>query len=178
MSFHKLRLLVFSSLINCYLCGHVVLVDRFTFTVDDPGLFASQSAFLEKESNRSYFSGHLIFNRVINELTLVSSMDIMRPPSIELRLYSVKLNLCSVLNNGYKNKFIRIFYNSYANFLNAKPKCPLKPNFNYTLTRAYMDEELLPELLPECTYRVKMSFQQQSKLLGHMQIDGRVLIKH
>ncbi|XP_016978110.1 uncharacterized protein LOC108043810 [Drosophila rhopaloa] len=177
MSFHKLCLLVLASLINCYLCAHVVHVDRFIFTVDDHDLFVSQSAFLEQESNRSYLSGHMMINRLINDLTLVSSMDILRPPRPEMRLYNVKLNFCSILNNGYKNKFIRMLYNNYAEFLNAKPKCPLKPNFNYTLTRAYVDEDMLPDLLPECSYRMKMSFQQKSKLLAHIQFDGRLLVK-
>ncbi|XP_017068041.1 uncharacterized protein LOC108105812 [Drosophila eugracilis] len=178
MSLHKLSLLVLSSLINCYLCGHVVYVDRFTFTADDHDLFLSQNAIIEQESNRSYLSGHMMINRLINDLTVVSSMDILRPPRPEMRLYNVKLNFCSVLNNGYKNKFIRMLYNSYADFLNSKPKCPLKPNFNYSLTRAYIDEQLIPDLLPECTYRLKMSFQHKSKLLAHMQIDGKLLVKH
>ncbi|XP_016961929.1 uncharacterized protein LOC108032560 [Drosophila biarmipes] len=177
MSFHQLRLLVFSSLINCFLCAHVVFVDRFSFIVDDHDLFLSQSAVLEQESNRSYISGNMMINRLVNDLTLVSSMDIKRPSRPEMRLYSVKLNFCSILNNGYKNRFIRMLYNNYAQFLNTKPKCPLKPNFNYTLTRAYVDEEMLPDLLPECTYRMKMSFQQKSKQLAHMQIDGRLLTK-
>ncbi|XP_016998307.2 uncharacterized protein [Drosophila takahashii] len=175
MSFHKLSLLVFSSLINCFLGAHVVYVDRFTFNVDDHDLFLSQSAVLEQESNRSYLSGHMMINRLINDLILVSSMDVMRPKRPEMRLYSVKLNFCSVLNNGYKNKFIRMLYNNYAEFLNTKPKCPLKPNFNYSLTRAYVDEDMLPDLLPECTFRLKMSFHHKSKLLAHMQTDGKLI---
>ncbi|XP_017132346.1 uncharacterized protein LOC108149359 [Drosophila elegans] len=178
MSFHKLSLLVFGLLANCFLCAHVVHVDRFVFTVDVQDLFVSQSAFLEQEYNRSYFSGHIMINRPINELTLLSSMDILRPPRPEMRLYNVKLNFCSIFNNGYKNKFIKMMYNNYADFLNTKPKCPLKANYNYTLTRAYIDEALLPDLLPECTYRMKMAFQHKSKLLAHMQVDGRLLVKH
>jgi len=127
MSFRKLSLLVFSSLINCFFSAHVVLVDRFTFIVDDHDLFLSQSAVVEQESNRSYLSGHIVINRLVNDLTLVSSMDIMRPPRPDMRLYTVKLNFCSILNNAYKNRFIRMLYNNYAEFLNTKPKCPLKP---------------------------------------------------
>ncbi|KAI8042608.1 hypothetical protein M5D96_003921, partial [Drosophila gunungcola] len=129
-------LLVFGLLVNCFLCAHVVHVDRFVFTVDVQDLFVSQSAFLEQESNRSYFSGHIMINRPINELTLLSSIDILRPSRPEMRLYN---------------------------------------NYNYTLTRAYIDEALLPDLLPECTYRMKMAFQHKSKLLAHMQVDGRLL---
>ncbi|EDV58667.1 uncharacterized protein LOC6542009 [Drosophila erecta] len=177
MSFHKLRLLVFSSLVNWSLCAHVVFVDRFTFTVDDRDLFLSQSAVVEQDGNRSYLSGHMVINRLVNDLILTSSMDITRPHRPELRLYNVQLNFCSVLNNGYKNKFIRLLYNNYAEFLNTKPKCPLRPNFNYSLHRAYIDEAMLPDLLPECTYRMKMSFKNKSKLLAHMQIEGKLRTK-
>ncbi|XP_020809484.1 uncharacterized protein LOC110185128 [Drosophila serrata] len=177
MSLLKLNLLVLSLIPDSCLCAHIVLLDRFTFTVDDHALFLSQSAVLEQEQNRSYLSGHMLINRLVNDITLSSTMDIIRPRRPEMRLYTVKLNFCSVLNNGYKNKFIRTLYNNYAGFLNTKPKCPLKPNFNYSLTRAYVDEDLLPDLLPECTYRFRATFEQKSKLLAHMQLDGRLVAK-
>ncbi|KAH8292835.1 hypothetical protein KR054_011948 [Drosophila jambulina] len=172
-----LNLLALSWMAEHCLCAMVVHLDRFTFTVDDHALFLSQSAVLEQEQNRSYLSGHIVINRLVNDITLSSSMDIIRPRRPEIRLYNVKLNFCSVLNNGYKNKFIRMIYNNYAGFLNTKPKCPLKPNLNYSLTRAYVDEDLLPDLLPECTYRFRAAFEQKSKLLAHMQIDGRLIAK-
>ncbi|KAH8340555.1 uncharacterized protein [Drosophila kikkawai] len=177
MSLLKLKLLVLSWMAERCLSAQVVHLDRFTFTVDDHALFLSQSAVLEQEHNRSYLSGHMMINRLVNDITLTSSMDIIRPRRPEMRLYNVKLNFCSVLNNGYKNKFIRLLYNNYAGFLNTKPKCPLKPNFNYSLTRAFVDEDLLPDLLPECTYRFRASFEQKSKPLAHMQLDGRLVAK-
>ncbi|KAH8412544.1 hypothetical protein KR009_002932 [Drosophila setifemur] len=178
MSLLKINLLVLGWLVDCYICSpHIVSLDRFTFVADDRDLFISHSASLEQVNNRSYMSGHIMINRLLNDITLVSSMDIIRPHRPEMRLYNVKLNFCSVLNNGYKNRFIKTLYNTYAEFLNYKPKCPLKPNFNYSLTRAYVDEDILPDLLPECSYRLKMIFQLKSKLLAHMQLDGRLITK-
>ncbi|KAH8266599.1 hypothetical protein KR018_002933 [Drosophila ironensis] len=176
MSQLRVNLFVLSGLVHCCMCAHVVYLDRFTFVADDHDLFLSHSTVLEQVHNRSYMSGHMVISRLINDITLVSSMDIIRPHRPEMRLYNVKLDFCSVLNNGYKNKFIKTIYNSYAEFLNTKPKCPLKPNFNYSLTRAYIDETIIPDLLPESTYRFKIAFQHKSKQLAHMLLDGRLLI--
>ncbi|XP_022231926.2 uncharacterized protein LOC111080556 [Drosophila obscura] len=174
MSLLRLYLLVVGGYFSCCLAAYVLRVDNFTFVVDDPTIILSQSAFAEQEQNRSYLSGHMIFNRSLNEIMLRASMNISRPRLPELRLFDVKLNVCHVISNVYKNRFVKIFYNSYASFLNNKPLCPIKTNFNYTLTRAYLNEEVLPELLPQCSFCMKLIFHHKSKPLAHMQLDGRL----
>ncbi|XP_034670247.1 uncharacterized protein LOC117902764 [Drosophila subobscura] len=173
MSLLRLYLVV-GGYFSCCLAAYVLHVDYFTFVVDDAKVIVSQSAFVEQEQNRSYLSGHLIFNRSLNEITMRSSMNISRSRMPEVRLFDVKLNVCHVISNVYRNRFVRIFYNSFASFVNAKPVCPIKPNFNYTLTRAYLNEEVLPELLPQCSFRMNLNFQHKSKPLAHMQLDGRL----
>ncbi|XP_017105568.2 uncharacterized protein [Drosophila bipectinata] len=173
----KLKLFVLSLLVESYICLQVVRLDRFTFDADDPSLFVSHLALLDQGYNRSYLTGHVVLTRDLNELLITSSMDIIRPHRPEMRLYKVTLNFCSILTNAYKNKFIKTMYHGFATFLDVRPKCPLKANLNYSYARAYIDEKLIPNLIPDCTYRLKMSFQQKSKQLAHMQLDGRLITK-
>ncbi|KAH8328520.1 hypothetical protein KR067_010359 [Drosophila pandora] len=173
----KLELFVLGFLVESCICPQVVKLDRFTFDPDDPSLFVSESAILDQDYNRSYISGHVVLTRELNDLMITSSMDIIRSHRPEMRLYKVTLNFCSILNNAYKNKFVKTLYHSFAAFLNTRPKCPLKANFNYSFERAYVDEKLIPSLIPDCTYRLKMSFQLKSKQLAHMQLDGRYMSK-
>ncbi|XP_002132312.2 uncharacterized protein [Drosophila pseudoobscura] len=170
----RLYLLAVGGYFGCCLASYVLQVDLFSFAVDDPAIIVSQSAYVEQEQNRSYLSGHLIFNKTVNEITMRSSMNISRPRLPEVRLFDVKLNVCQMISNGYKNRFVRVFYNSYASFVNTRPACPIKANFNYTLTRAYLNEKVLPELLPQCIFRMQLVFQHQSKPLAHMQLNGRL----
>lgn len=137
----KLKLFVLSFLVESCICPQVVKLDRFTFDPDDPSLFVSESAILDQDYNRSYISGHVVLTRELNDLMITSSMDIIRSHRPEMRLYKVTLNFCSILNNAYKNKFVKTLYHSFAAFLNTRPKCPLKAVSENPYSLAYISEQ-------------------------------------
>ncbi|EDW76080.2 uncharacterized protein Dwil_GK19054 [Drosophila willistoni] len=166
--------IIFVSCLSCCLAAYLVRVDHFNFHVDDPLIILSQSAFIEQDVNRSYLSGHLLFSEPLKDIILQTSLDINRPKLPRMRLFDVRLEICHIMNNGYKNKFVRQFYNNFASFVNENATCPLKPHFNYTLNRAYVNDDVFPDFLPECTYRMKLIFQHKSKTLAHIQLDGRL----
>ncbi|KAH8404938.1 hypothetical protein KR222_011061, partial [Zaprionus bogoriensis] len=153
---------------------YLVRVDQFSFVPDDRDCVISQSSFVEQEGNRSYLSGHLMVSRPLNEITMLASMDMMRPKFQRIRLFENKLEFCSFSANAYRSKFMRQLYNNYVSFLNTPPVCPLKANFNYTLHRAFVDDRFLPDFLPECSYLMKVEFQHKSKRLAHMLFSGHI----
>ncbi|XP_064553563.1 uncharacterized protein LOC135438932, partial [Drosophila montana] len=172
--FHMIRIIIFFFNFNCALAEYLVRVDQFNFEVGDRELILSQSASIEQDGNRSYLSGHLIVAKPINEISMLASMDISRHNLPRVHLFDTKMNLCSFLNNEYKSKFVQQFYNRYVNFINVRPRCPLQANVNYSLQRSYIDERMLPELLPECSYFFKLEFRNKTKHLAQVHISGHI----
>ncbi|XP_030556138.1 uncharacterized protein LOC115759356 [Drosophila novamexicana] len=166
--------LVIIFLLSSALAEYLVRVDQFNFEVGDRELIVSQSASIEQDGNRSYLSGHLIVAKPINEISMLASMDISRPSLPRVRLFATKMDLCSFFNNDYKSKFVQQFYNRYVNFINVRPRCPLQANVNYSLQRSYIDERILPELLPECSYFLKLEFRNKTKHLAQVLISGHI----
>lgn len=176
---------------------YVVTVDRFVFTPIDRELIPSQSATIEHVGNRSYLSGHLYLGRSVDNVIALASLEISRPNLPRVRLFNSKFDVCSFLKNTYKSKFLQQFHYRFVTFTNVQPSCPLKPvsrvfgtNFqslfvycitnlcfqhlNYTLERSYIDERILPELLPECSYFFNVEFREKTKPLANLHISGQL----
>lgn len=105
---------------------YVIRVDKFDFVADDREWLISQSSFVEQEGNRSYLSGHLVLSRPVPEITMIASLDMLRPKFQSIRLFENKLEFCTFSANAYRSKFLRQIYNNYVSFLNTPPVCPLK----------------------------------------------------
>ncbi|XP_017857666.1 PREDICTED: uncharacterized protein LOC108610222 [Drosophila arizonae] len=153
---------------------YVVSVDRFVFTPIDRELIPSQSATIEHVGNRSYLSGHLYLGRSVDNVIALASLEISRPNLPRVRLFNSKFDVCSFLKNTYKSKFLQQFHYRFVNFINVQPSCPLKPHLNYTLERSYIDERILPELLPECSYFFNVEFREKTKPLANLHISGQL----
>ncbi|EDV94077.1 uncharacterized protein LOC6570042 [Drosophila grimshawi] len=153
---------------------YVVLVDHFDFEPVDRELIVSNSAFIEQEGNRSYISGHLQLGRTLNEIIMLTSMDISRPRLPRVRLFDTKLDLCAFLNNAYRSKFVRHFYKRFVNFVNIQPTCPIQAHINYSLTRSYLDESVLPELLPACSYFLKVEIRNRTSRFAIIHLSGYI----
>ncbi|KAH8378055.1 hypothetical protein KR093_008790, partial [Drosophila rubida] len=164
----------FLIIISSVLSDYVIRINRFEFRIEDHELIISQSSIVEQDSNRSYLSGHLIFSRSLSDIQLFTTMDIQRPKVSRMRLFEKKMDLCAFLSNNYRSKFVRQLYINYMAFINERPKCPLKPNFNYTLHRAYVDDGNLPGFLPECHFFMKLEFSHKSKRIANMVFTGEL----
>ncbi|XP_023163968.1 uncharacterized protein LOC111594752 [Drosophila hydei] len=160
--------------LDCAQAEYVVSVDSFVFDPIDREVVLSQSATIEHVGNRSYLSGHLYLGRAVDNLIALGSLEISRPKLPRVRLFNSKFDLCGFLKNDYKSKFLQQFHYRFVTFTNVRPLCPLKPHLNYTLERSYLDERILPELLPECSYFLNVEFLEKAKRLAEMHISGQL----
>ncbi|XP_030377778.1 uncharacterized protein LOC115626538 [Scaptodrosophila lebanonensis] len=154
--------------------GYDIRIHIFDFRVDDSEIILSNAFKLEQELDRSYVSGYLMFSQQLEPINMVAVLNVTRSHMPSLRMFNTQIDACRMLNNGYKNKFVKQIYNTFFTFVNTRPKCPLKANFNYTLTRAYVDEKLFPDFLPDCNISISLQFEHKSKSLALLNISGRL----
>ncbi|XP_030079093.1 uncharacterized protein LOC115482927 [Drosophila hydei] len=115
--------------------------------------------------NRSTISIALILKREIDKMDLETSLDVIRTGKQIMRLYQIRLDACQFLTTIHKNRIFNLFANSVNKGSNGYLRCPLKPNFNYTLVNWYMDEKYFPNYVPECNFRVSTKFYSHSKMI-------------
>ncbi|KAH8415236.1 hypothetical protein KR215_009980, partial [Drosophila sulfurigaster] len=164
----------FLLLISSVYSEYLIRVNRFDFRTEDHELITSQGSFVVQDGNRSYLYGHLIFSRPFDDIQLLTTMDIQRQKKQRMRLFEKKMDMCSFFGNHYRSKFVQQLHHNYMSYLNEKPKCPLKANFNYSLYRAYVDDSYLPEFIPECRFFMKLEFSHKTKRVANMFFNGEL----
>ncbi|XP_017854157.2 uncharacterized protein LOC108607689 [Drosophila busckii] len=104
-------------------------------------------------NNRSYLSTQLILKRIITDMDIKLTVDLIKPNNRTVRLINVRTNACDFLEKINKNLLFNILKNTLSKHLSGSLKCPFKPFFNYTLNNLFIDEKDFPSYVPECKIR-------------------------
>ncbi|XP_075151074.1 uncharacterized protein LOC142225180 [Haematobia irritans] len=82
------------------------------------------------------------------------------------------LDACDLLNFISKNKIVALYMKNFRKYLNVMPKCPLKKDFNYTLTGYKLE---IPLYIPEGDAKTIHQIIYENKLSGQIVVFGRVV---
>ncbi|KAH8246578.1 hypothetical protein KR032_008880 [Drosophila birchii] len=155
---------------------------NFRISIDDVSIKIFAPDILEKFDcqvlqidNRSYVNCQLMLNRYIGQLYARSSLDFLKPNGQAMKLYDARLDACLFMGSVHKNRFFNIYAKALKKYSNLK--CPLKPNFTYTLEKLYLDEQDFPVFVPFGSFRsqTEFSFNESTSKATRITARGKVL---
>ncbi|XP_059225007.1 uncharacterized protein LOC106085168 [Stomoxys calcitrans] len=131
---------------------------------------------LRNDSHRlNLIDGRLELAKTIEEIQTKVVIKLWRKNSPAFTLADVVLNGCEFMDTMHKNKLLAIFKKNIMRYINEFPRCPLKKNFNYTLTGYYQNEDDFPTYVPEGEFQVQLHFFQENKIYARVLFWGQVV---
>ncbi|XP_039479474.1 uncharacterized protein LOC120444034 [Drosophila santomea] len=151
-----------------------IVIDQISIKILDTKTIEELGCEVEQISNRSYVNCHMLLNREVAKLDVRNVVSFLKPKSQEMKLYEGRLNACLLIGSFQKNRLMNIFSKGFKRFSNLE--CPLKANFNYTVTNLYMDEQDFPSFVPFGTFRsLSDFFLNQSFIASRSIAHGRFI---
>ncbi|XP_030079092.1 uncharacterized protein LOC115482926 [Drosophila hydei] len=102
-----------------------------------------------EHNNRSYLDSFLKLKRIVNKFELKASVNLKGINNQTTTLFSIQLDGCKYLRGGYKGKILNLFLSTIQKYSSSKVLCPLKADWNYTLSNWNFDENEIPAFLPD-----------------------------
>ncbi|EDW88325.1 uncharacterized protein LOC6527523 [Drosophila yakuba] len=127
-------------------------------------------------NNRSYVNGEMIVKSDVEDIIMHTSMDFWkRSNQKKIKLYDGRLDACQFLKTSHRNGLFKIYVKSFKKHVHGNLTCPLRMNFNYTLTNWHMDEKDLPPFVPLGKFRTVTEYFTQERLALRIVTQGKVL---
>ncbi|XP_019891438.2 uncharacterized protein LOC109612109 [Musca domestica] len=82
------------------------------------------------------------------------------------KIFDLTVNACDLLDVALKTKVLVAYVDNFKKFLNVVPTCPLRKNFNYTLTGYHINDMNLPGYIPQGDYRTNHYLEYKKKPMG------------
>ncbi|XP_037826625.1 uncharacterized protein LOC119614587, partial [Lucilia sericata] len=103
------------------------------------------------DKNRfNMFDAYFIFAQPFISFDMQAVINIFPKKSRQWTLFNVRLNGCKFLEMAHRQAFFRIFTKTLNKYMNVKKlKCPMRENFNYTVSGFKYDEYDFPSYMPE-----------------------------
>ncbi|EDW76081.2 uncharacterized protein Dwil_GK19055 [Drosophila willistoni] len=154
-----------------------ILFDQFEIKPKASGdIIKDISCQLMQIENRSYINVHLILLRNVDKVNARAYLDFWKSQTTnKIRLYNLNVDACLFLGTGHKNRLFSMFTKTFEQHLNAKFICPFKANFNYTLTKWYIDEEEFPTYVPEGKFKGLIDIIGENQTSLRVKYHGRVI---
>ncbi|KAH8340556.1 uncharacterized protein [Drosophila kikkawai] len=136
---------------------------NFRIAVDDVSIKIFDAELLEKFDcqvlqidNKSYVNCQIVLKRYVDQLKARSILDFWKPNGQAMKLFDARLDACLFMGSVHKNRFFNIYAKALKKYSNLK--CPLKPNFTYTLEKLNLDEQDFPAFVPLGSFRCNTEF--------------------
>ncbi|KAH8404939.1 hypothetical protein KR222_011062, partial [Zaprionus bogoriensis] len=152
-----------------------IIIEEFVPKAVGTDLFEEIYCNLTQIDSRSYLNCNFRLKRVVEEIQMDSSLDLLRPNKQAVRLYNVHFDACQYLSTVHKNVLFNLFTKSLKTAFNDSVKCPLMTHYNYTLTNWSIDENNLPSYVPKCNVKALTKFFIQKKVVLTLSLKGRVV---
>ncbi|XP_020809341.1 uncharacterized protein LOC110185030 [Drosophila serrata] len=161
----------------------VSTADRnFRISFDDVNIKIFNSDLIEKfdcqvlqMDNKSYVNCQVLVKTYVGQMKARSTLDFWKPNGQAMKLFDVQLDACLFIGSVHKNRFFNIFAKALKKFSNLK--CPLKPNFTYTLKNLYLDENDFPAFVPIGRFRSQTEFyiNESTGRATRVVVNGKIL---
>ncbi|KAM7351034.1 uncharacterized protein ACRADG_004014 [Cochliomyia hominivorax] len=118
---------------------------------------------------------YMILAEVLNSFDINVAVNCYPKNMRRWTLLNIRTNGCEFFGNLQRHKVFRVFVETIKTYLNVDNfKCPLKKDFNYTVTGFKYDESKFPTYVPAGEYVGILDFISQKKLLGSITVRGVV----
>uniref|UniRef100_A0A1I8P9H5 MD-2-related lipid-recognition domain-containing protein n=1 Tax=Stomoxys calcitrans TaxID=35570 RepID=A0A1I8P9H5_STOCA len=132
--------------------------------------------FLRNDTHRlNVMDGRIELANTIEEFQTKVVVKIWRKNSPPFTLADLVFDGCDFMDTMQKNKILAIFKRNIMRYINEFPRCPLKKNFNYTLTGYHLNEDDFPSYVPDGEFQVQLHFFQEKKLYARALFWGQVI---
>ncbi|XP_059221453.1 uncharacterized protein LOC131996044 [Stomoxys calcitrans] len=112
---------------------------------------------------------------VIQEVNARAILHLFQKNRPRMTLVDVTVNACNFMETMSKVRMFVIFRRVLDKYLNVIPKCPLKKDFNYTLTGMHYGVDDLPPYLPEADFKNIILLTTKRNETVKMEFFGRIL---
>ncbi|XP_052854179.1 uncharacterized protein LOC128263276 [Drosophila gunungcola] len=168
--------ITFHSCVNCEERNFRIRMDEFSVKYRLRDLIDYIDFRIVNINNRTYVDGGMILKSDVEELVMHTSMDYWQASNKKkMKLYDGRLDACLFLRTAHRFGLFQIYVKSFKKHTNANLACPLKSNYNYTLTKWHMDENDLPPFVPFGKFRTVTEYFTQDRLVLRIITQGKVV---
>ncbi|KNC26984.1 hypothetical protein FF38_09211 [Lucilia cuprina] len=128
------------------------------------------------DNNRfNMFDAYFIFSQPFISFDIQAIINVFPKKSRQWTLFNVRLNGCQFLEMAHRQAFFRIFTKTLNKYMNVKMlKCPMRENFNYTVSGFKYDENDFPSYVPESEVQGILHVFVKNKQIGFSTLWGYV----
>ncbi|CAD6997988.1 unnamed protein product [Ceratitis capitata] len=153
-----------------------ILATRIKCTHTVPESISGFQCHLKQRNNHTYSSGWLVFRKSISKLEASAILDIYRTNGQRVNIFNITLDCCALLAKGKHeikilDNMLRIMYAA----INERPRCPLRTNFNYTISDFYVNESILPAYIPKTNFRAGLYIRSKGRPAAQVVAEGKIV---
>ncbi|XP_073821549.1 uncharacterized protein [Musca autumnalis] len=106
----------------------------------------------------------------MSDITVRTTLHSFRKNMQTIKLIDLTITICQLLDVAKKTKLVSSYVDNIKKYLNVIPKCPLRKNFNYTLTGFHISNMELPAYVPEGKYKTMHILEYRNKRIADIMV--------
>ncbi|KAH8378152.1 hypothetical protein KR093_009622 [Drosophila rubida] len=155
--------------------NYMVVINQISLRRVEKEYFDDVHCVLAQIRNRSTIDCSLILRRSVDKIDMEVYLDFMRPNNQNIRLFNARLEVCEMWSFVHKNPLINLLAKTFIKVIDPNIRCPLRKNYNYTLTNWYLDENDFPGYIPEGGFQTITEYIIRKKRILRIVTRGRII---